>query len=132
MTQAIATRPSPGDAVRIRKPTSGWWSVGVKDGAIGIINGVVGTYPDHLEITFNYSAFRGPNNARSGGPEYVSVSGGPGSMFTPIAELSATDETAEIWFWRWKDIPRAQGGEHYQLAVPLWEWAPREPEEPGA
>jgi hypothetical protein len=128
MTTTPATRgPQAGDAVRLIKPETGWWSTGVEDGAIGIIDGVVGEElgpDDERSITFNYSAFRGKNNAYSTGPEYVECSGGPASIGTRIGDLRPTEETMTVNFWRWKDMPRGGGGEHYTLDVPLWEWAP--------
>ena len=30
--------------------------------------------------------------------------------------------THEYRFWRWRDMPRADGGIDYRLTVPLWSW----------
>jgi hypothetical protein len=124
--------PMPGDAVRIKKPARGWWAVSeamLKDGEIGIIEGIIGVSSHEYAITFNCagSAFRGPTSKYSRDQrEIVSCSGGPGSFSTPTNQLLPTDESIEFWFWRWKDIPRGNGGVHYSLLIPLWSWEPHE------
>lgn len=128
-----AMLPKGGDAVRLTRP----WKWGlVSAGKIGIINGIVGReITDYASITFNYSCFRGKNSKYSDGPEFVSCSGGPGTIATPVGELKPSvvvddngnlrQETTVIWAWRWKkDLPRSSGGEYYQVTVPVWEWPP--------
>lgn len=115
--------PKGGDAVRLIAP----WSWGMIDvGKIGVIEGRTDKeYKDNVEITFNYSCFRGKSSACSDGPEYVSCSGGPGTIATPVSELKPTNETTKIRVWRWKDVPRGGGGVDYEIEVPVWEWTPK-------
>jgi hypothetical protein len=67
------------------------------------------------------SIFYGPDG-HGGATEYVSVSGGPHPAVR-IAQLELAGE-AVIRCWRWKDRPRAGGGEDYQRTVPLWRIRP--------
>ena len=127
-TQAFAKmkKPQAGHAVRLKTP----WRWGMLDaGEIGILDGMVGEdINDLARITFGCrgQAFRGngggPTSKR---PLYVSCSGGPGTIGTPVEELVWTGETVVFEFWRWQDYPRADGGVPYKLAVPVWEWSPR-------
>ena len=112
------TTPKPGDAIRLDSP---FW--GAPEGSFAIIDGCA-TYPEpYLMVTFGASAFRGPNSAYSHDQTaYVSCSGGPCPPVNP-ASLSLIG-THVVTFWRWKDLPRAGGGENYQLEVPLWSWKP--------
>lgn len=110
-------KPMPGDAVRL---TGGFMFA--KPGAIGIIGGIVGQFEEDLHICFAYSAFRGGPYGGAIGRDYVSCSGGPATIATPVEELVYTGETMPISFWRWKDAPRAGGGVHYTLEVPVWDW----------
>ncbi len=113
-------RPEAGHAVRLEAP----WSC-LPPGKTGIIEGVVGQPQDGVSITFNYSAFRGPASRYSADlTPNVSCSGGPGTIYTPAEELFATGEYMEIGFWRWRDSPKADGGEAYHLLVPIWGWRP--------
>jgi hypothetical protein len=115
--------PQGGDAV---VTTEGCWPWGLLPaGKIGIIGGRVGEeITDGCSITFNYSAFRGRSSkyAPASDPIYVQVSGGPGTILTPVSQLEPTGEKVSVWFWRWQDIARAHGGEQYRLDVPLWRW----------
>jgi len=114
----MSTHPLPGHAVRLTAP----WSI-LKPGKIGILEGLVGVPHDDFSIIFNViGAFRGGPTGKDP-DEYVSCSGGPGTISTPADQLTPTDETVTLWFWRWRDLPRAGGGEPYQLTVPLWEWS---------
>ena len=54
------------------------------------------------------------------GPEYVSVSGGP-CPFVPLGELTYVGPITHT-FWRWKDLPRRDGGVSYERDVRLWAW----------
>lgn len=114
--------PQGGDAVRLTAP----WRWGMLEpGKIGIIDGEVGKdITDFVRITFNFSCFRGKSSAYSNGPEFVSCSGGPATIATPVTDLKPTGETIEIIAWKWKGLPRAGGGENYRVEVPVWEWAP--------
>lgn len=107
----------PGDVVEL----VGEW-FGGNPGATGVIGGVIGEPEDMLHVVFNCSAFRGKNSAWSKGPEYVSCSGGPGTIALPAALLQPTGRTISRHFWRWKGLPCADGGEDYTLTVPLWTW----------
>jgi hypothetical protein len=117
-----SVRPSGGDAVRLAAP----WRWGMLPaGSIGIIGGITDAEcGEFAAITFNYSAFRGRDSKYCRGPEYCSCSGGPGTVATPVSELKATGETYTYTAWRWRDLPRADGGESYRVTVTLWEWAP--------
>lgn len=126
MTDSLALQrcPMPGDAVRI---VNHGFSIS-KIGSIGIIQGIVGRYPeDHLAgICFAaYSLFRGKSSAYSTRPEYVSCSGGPATIATDLRTLTPTDESKTLTAWRWKSLPCANGGEQYQVTVPLWDWDPK-------
>jgi hypothetical protein len=109
--------PMPGDAVRLTRD----WSF-VKAGQIAIIGGVIGERRNEYLICFAYSAFRGPNSKYSEDrTEFVSCSGGP-APYIPTSVLRPTGQLHNVTFWRWIDLPRADGGQNYQLDVPLWEW----------
>ena len=112
--------PQAGDIVRM--PIS---KLGIKAGELGVINGLVGISLDMIEVTWNYSAFRGKqvgdDIAKPDDPVYVSCSGGPGMYFN-ASELTPTNETHTVNFWKWKELPRANGGIHYKLDVPVWVW----------
>lgn len=111
------TRPMPGDAVRL---TDRWrWGM-IGPNRVGIIDGMVGHPDDKLEITFNYSCFRGPSSGS--GPEIVSCSGGPGTIALDYRNLKKTGRKFAVSCWKWKDYPRAGGGEPYMIEVDEWEW----------
>jgi hypothetical protein len=118
------TKPNGGEAVRLAAP----WKWGMlPPGSIGIIDGVTDEEcEESASIVFNFSAFRGKSSKYSQGPEYCSCSGGPATIATPVDELKPTNETHTYTAWRWKDLPRANGGESFQVTVPLWEWTPSE------
>jgi hypothetical protein len=122
ITVRRSVRPSGGDAVRLSAP----WRWGMLPaGSIGIIDGVTDEErKDSAAITFNFSAFRGRSSKYSKDPEYCSCSGGPGTVATPVSELRPTGEAYTYTAWRWRDLPRADGGESYRVTVTLWEWAP--------
>jgi hypothetical protein len=100
----------------------GWGSVEI--GSIGIIDGFTEQeYPEDVQITFNYRAFIGSSR---GGPEFASVSGGPGTTATPVSELVKIGRTT-VNCWRWKDgIPGAGRGISYDRECDLWAWIPKE------
>jgi|GEM_PF-4767242 len=122
VTTRRSVRPSGGDAVRLASP----WRWGMLPaGSVGIIDGVTDEEcEESAAITFNFSAFRGRSSKYSKGPEYCSCSGGPGTVATPVSELRPTGETYTYTAWRWRDLPRADGGEPYLVTATLWEWAP--------
>lgn len=102
--------PMPGDAVRLTKRYHG-----ADQGEIGIIGGMIGEPKDHYNITFKYSAYRDD--------QYVSCSGGPGTIATPASKLKPTGLTTKVWFWKFKDgIREANNDEIYYMYVPVWEW----------
>lgn len=111
------SHPMPGDAVLLTGP----FSIATP-GQVAIIEGVVGEARDEYLVNFCYSAFRGPNSKYAKDPtEFVSCSGGPAPYLLASA-LKPTGRTRRVTFWRWKDLPRAGGGERYTLDVPEWEW----------
>jgi hypothetical protein len=113
--------PMPGDAVRYVGDDSYWrTNYDGNDRGFAIIEGEIGTAEPEFRANFAYSRFRGGTNGeRTRG--YVSCSGGPVPLIK-ATELEPTDETAEIVFWCWKDLPRGNGGEDYSLSVPVWNW----------
>jgi len=114
--------PQAGDIVRAINDT-----IGIKAGELGVINGKVGSPLNIIEVTWNYSAFRGKHigdsMARPDDPIYVSCSGGPGA-YIEANELVSTNDTKIVNFWKWEDLPRADGGIHFELDVPVWDWNP--------
>ena len=113
----LGNYPLPGDAVRL----TGNYSV-LKPGSIGIIGGIVGKPREGYDITFNASAFRG-KSSHGPGPEYVSCSGGPGTIVTPAWKLVPTNEKINMEFWRWKDrYARKGNGETFMMFVPVFHW----------
>lgn len=114
--------PQPGDVIVLNGRYTG-----VKSGTRAVIDGSHyrwdfedGKGPVVLAV-FAASAFRGTSHrGQSDDSLYVSCSGGP-CPFVPIAELTYAGTTAHI-FWRWKDWPRKDGGEHYTHTVNLWIW----------
>jgi len=102
-------KPKAGDLVRI--VNSKWESEIGKEGVID--SGTYG-YEDLLMVCLSYSAFRDETGR-------VSCSGGPVPA-VPIEELVHKGEFKDVWFWKWRDRPRAGGGVSYQLSVPVWEW----------
>jgi hypothetical protein len=131
--------PQAGDAVKLTD-TWDWAGDLIKVDKIGIINGLCGDLEAHLQVIWNYSAFRGfnafgavnwePDNidspyvqqARARSREFVSVSGGPGTIALPARLLVPTFETVPVRFWCWRELPKGDGGVDYTLDVPLWEW----------
>jgi hypothetical protein len=112
--------PQGGDAVRL---TTAWNKA--KAGDIGVLDGFVGQPPPRGQgrITFNASTFRGPTRR---GRILVQASGGPGSISTPLSELTKTGQTVKLPVWRWQ--PRGPGpgrGQEYTVTVAVWDWTPR-------
>jgi hypothetical protein len=115
LTKEDATRdlkefaiPLPGDAVRLTGSYTG-----CKTGGIAIINGLIGKVEGRYLITFYANAFRDSVT--------VDCGGGPG-VFVPRGNFRFTGEKYNGFFWKWKDRPRASGGERYRQMVNLWEW----------
>jgi hypothetical protein len=110
------TQPQPGDAVRLDSTTY----YGAREGAIAIIDSTHYDWEGRCLIVFAASAFRGKASKYSDGPEFVSCSGGP----CPLVRLADLKPAGmrEQRFWRWIDLPRADGGEDYRRTVPLWSW----------
>jgi hypothetical protein len=125
--------PTGGDAVLLTAEWP-WAGSSAKVGTFGIINRRNGGQYDDLQVTWNYSAFRGfsyrgavacdlrKDNTSEGLRDHVSVSGGPGTICLPTRLLQPTDATTWVWFWCWRSIPQAQGSMQYQLEVPVWTW----------
>lgn len=76
----------------------------------GVLDGGNHYGEENAMVVINASAFRG---------DYVSCSGGP-CPCVPKASLFYLG-TTEQRFWKWKDRPRAGGGEDYTMTVNLWE-----------
>lgn len=113
--------PQAGHAVRI----TGSRDVLVKEGSIGIVEGIVGLEnapDDEILVTFNFRAFRGSTIGLE--RTSCSASGGP-AYYLKAGSLTPTNETVTVTFWRWKDgWPGRDNGEEYTLDVPLWEYQP--------
>lgn len=112
-------------AVRLTRP---WRWGGIKPGAIGLTDGVIGN-PKHqfVSITFNYSAHIGPSGLWEPLPKiYCGCSGGPGTIGTPVEELTDTGQWIFVNAWRWRKTAEGNGGEGYRVGVPLFEWTPSE------
>jgi hypothetical protein len=111
--------PRGGDAVRLAAPWN-WGNMPI--GSIGIIDG--DTDRDHsnsVSITFCFSAYVGAESAGV----MASVSGGPGTIATPVEQLQLTSETISYPAWMWKDgYARADNAYHYTRRARLWEWTP--------
>lgn len=126
--------PQPGDVIRLDGDYCG-----VRTGAKAVIDSHYWTEDlDNGPIVmavFGASAYRGgvgfinaiemsmTNDLSKPQPAYVSCSGGP-CPFVKIADLTYEGRITQN-FWRWKDIPRAGGGEPYTLEVSLWAWRGR-------
>jgi len=108
--------PQPGDVVVLNGEYTG-----VRNGARAVIDGARVYEDDEFMVVFGASAFRGPSSKYA--PDqtpYVSCSGGPCPP-VKVADLKLLGQTEQT-FWRWKDLPRADGGEYYVETVNLWEW----------
>ncbi len=104
-----------GDAVRLAAPWPGGPEVAV--GAVGVLDGTLGTAPDQPSITFRASTFRDDRVVR--------CSGGPATIATDPAELYPTGETTSVRCWRFRDgIRRAHNAEEFTVVVPVWDWYP--------
>jgi len=110
--------PQGGDAVRL---TTDWYEANAGD--IGVLGGFVDQpLPGEGPITFNASTFRGPSQ---NGRIVVQVSGGPGSISTPLAELTKTGQPIQLPVWQWRNgIPGRGRAQPYTVTVPLWDWTP--------
>jgi hypothetical protein len=110
--------PQGGDAVRL---TTDWYEANAGD--IGVLGGFVDQpLPGEGSITFNPSTFRGPSQ---NGRIVVQVSGGPGSISTPLAELTKTGQPIQLPVWQWRNgVPGRGRAQPYTVTVPLWDWTP--------
>lgn len=128
----------PGDVVRFDGDES--YDVLVKPGDRAVVDTAYFD-PDgdgEILVCFRASAFR-DENARIGIAQaielsmtntgltitmpIVSCSGGP-APFVKVADLTYVGTTVQA-FWKWKDRPRAGGGEHYTETVNMWSWKGR-------
>jgi hypothetical protein len=113
--------PHGGDVAVLVSP---WNWGGVKIGSIGLIGGYTDkAYSDGVSITFNFSAFLGQDYIS---PEHCSCSGGPGTIITPVNELTLVPgriESVRVWMWA-DGCPRAANGYDYRRASRVWEWRP--------
>ncbi len=119
--QAGLRGPRGGDAVRL---TAAWHDA--DPGDIGVLDGFVGQpLPGEGSITFHPSTFRGRAHD---GRIVVRASGHPGSISTPLAELTATGQPTQLAVWQWRDgIPGRGRAQPYTVTVPLWDWTPGTP-----
>ncbi|MBF9135282.1 hypothetical protein I0C86_41260 [Plantactinospora sp. S1510] len=109
-------RVMAGDAVRLATPWRGG-NMGVKVGAVGVIDGMLGKPIDQGSITFNASTYRDGRVVR--------CSGDPATIATVTAELRWTGETTEVTVWRFRNgMRRADNREEYTVTVPVWDWCP--------
>jgi hypothetical protein len=116
---APAYFPHGGDAVRLAGP---WESAMLPAGSIGIIDGATGrAFVDSVSITFRFSAFV------TDGPlgEVASCSGGPGTIATPVTQLSLTPEIHSYEARMSRDCDSCGLACYYQRKARLWEWRPR-------
>lgn len=112
-------RPWGGDLI-ISRPH--WdWGGPCTHGAMGVLGGAADESNTGASVCMGaYSVFRGRNSRFDTGRVYVSCSGGPATIHTPIDGAEFAGVFAEQRFWRWKDVPRANGGRDYRLFVPVW------------
>lgn len=101
--------PQAGDVVRALNGTF------PKAGSLGVIGGNLNERQAAMFVCFAASAYRDDRT--------VSCSGGPVPLIKAEA-LVWTGEFVERAFWRWRDLPQADGGFHYTLQVPVWNWNP--------
>ncbi|MDP2754127.1 MAG: hypothetical protein Q8P40_07015 [Nitrospirota bacterium] len=99
--------PMPGDLVMILN--SG--DCLVKNRSLGVIEGIVGEYRNHYLVCFNDSTF---NNGK-----IVNASGGP-AYCIDSSRLKRSPRIINKTFWKWKDFPRAGGGEYYLKSCKVW------------
>lgn len=113
----LPDRPCAGDVVRLVAPGWEWGMVNKEScyiGAIGMIGGETGKSRDHADITFRFSAHI---------DQYVSCSGGPGTIHTDMSKLRPTDEVILVEAWRWIDGRAARDNAlHYRREARVWEW----------
>jgi hypothetical protein len=113
---AVPAAPMPGDAVIVLCPYCG-----IMPGAVAILDGTIGVPQKEFLGVVSYSTFRGPSSKYSAEAEFVSSSGGPCPVIA-AEELAFSGHILPVWCWRWIDLPRVDGGEHYRIEVPLWLW----------
>lgn len=126
--------PKPGDVVILDGEYCG-----CERGDQGTIEGIVGVAQDEYLVCFHVAPapFRGSpgfvsrleTSMTSGimpaaDQEIVSCSGGP-ALYIKAADLKPCPYMHHQIFWKWKDLPRAGGGEDYRLQVPSWIWEGR-------
>lgn len=119
-------RPVVQGACACRLASPWGWARELPLGSIGIVDGAIGhPIEESCSITFGYRAHIGPTGLWQARPLiWSSVSGGPGTIRTPITELTFTGEWITINAWRWRNHAEANGGEDYRLDVPLFDWHP--------
>ena len=121
--------PMPGDVVIL----SGEYSL-CKPGDMAVIEGWIGVPQEEYLVCFrcNGQAFRGRTSfigmlesqittGITGPGGVVSCSGGP-ALYIKGRNLVMLPYEHEQLFWKWKDLPRADGGEDYRLKVQAWAW----------
>lgn len=110
------TPPLAGDAIRLAAPWR-WAARSVRVGDMGVLDGFVGKPSEQGSVIFHARSFRDDH--------VVSSSGGPGTISTPITELTRTEDTTTMTVWQWRDgIAGAGKGIEYAITVPVWDWHP--------
>jgi len=100
-------KPLPGDLVMMRNSDDCL----VKDRSLGVIEGTVGQYEEEYLVCFNDSTF---NDGK-----IVNASGGP-AYYIDSSRLKPSPRIVNKRFWKWKDYPRADGGESYFKSCKVW------------
>ncbi|CAG0970895.1 MAG: hypothetical protein OIN86_10195 [Candidatus Methanoperedens sp.] len=104
-----STYPMPGELVRIINSKDCL----IKEGSFGVIEGIVGQRRDEYLVCFNaYSTFKEDSVSSSGGPAYM----------IKTSDLVAAVGTKEWYFWKWKDLPRADGGVQFSETCRIWDF----------
>jgi len=123
-------KPMPGDVVIL----VGSYSL-CRKGDIGVIEGWVGKPQKEYLVVFRPLVFRGlpsgiltrikavmdSGEAPASEAELVCCSGGPAPRIR-AEELKPWPHDYELTCWRWRDIPRQDGAENYNIRVPAWTW----------
>lgn len=102
--------PMPGDLVRITNSTDDL----VPDGTLGVIEGKVGQVMDCYLVTFRFFPLPFLDDTHciaSGGPAFIILS----RDLVPAGSQSAL-------FWKWKNLPREGGGDHYRKEANVFEY----------
>jgi hypothetical protein len=129
--QEPQSAPLGGDLCR-QDPPWRWGAFAIKPDQLGMLGGCASygppestqpNGPDGGSVTFNWygqGGFMGNHGPTSLAPEYCSVSGGPATIWTDYSQARFAGEFKPAPFWRWRDGPRANGGESFSQIRPVW------------